>query len=79
MNDKVNELVEWVAEYLAVKFSHRGFIYVDAADELKECWRKHAKQILSHPDLYLRDYDIEVAELDDLYEAFTPLAEEVKI
>ena len=80
MNDKVNELVE--SHY---KVMHLGWLLGEARmgrhitdGEFHWLVREATKDYLSHPDLYLRDYDIEVAGLDDLYEAFISLAEEAK-
>lgn len=48
MDDKVKELVEWVAAKLSGFKDWEG-----AREHIKEGWRAKAKQILSHPDLAL--------------------------
>ena len=54
--EKVKELVEWVAKQLYDEFSHSLGKHWDAVlPELKDGWIKRAKQILSHPDLALID------------------------
>ncbi len=53
MDDKVKELVEWVAEIIRYADTSENPVLIP--DSLREDYLKAAKQILSHPDLALID------------------------
>ena len=62
MNDKVNELVEWVAETMCNRDESLGECYArwDKVGELtRQEYRVTAKVILSHKDLALIDREKE--------------------
>ena len=81
MNDKVKELVEWVAESyykICSSCSSLNVAWAKLLDDERKPFKEAARQILSHPDLYVRDYNVEVKGLEDLYKAFILLAEAIK-
>ena len=77
---EVNELVDWVfgklEMYTAAFIAHtEGHI---TTEEFGLYLLDTPKQILSHPNLYYKDHDIEVSGLDELHKAFILLAEAIK-
>jgi len=52
MNDKVNELVEWVVETLTTRWCNTDPALCLIADRMN-CEECYARRILSHPDLAL--------------------------
>ena len=57
MNDKVNELVEWVANYGAKYFdAGREWGKKKASKELVGQLEEDARKLLSHPDLALIEF-----------------------
>ena len=79
MDDKVKELVERVAEQCrGIACFLESLEWADLHEDEREMFRDYAKQILSHPNLYYWDLDVEVNGLDELYKAFISIALEVK-
>ena len=75
---KIEELVEWVAASYRKLFWDAVKFPFNTPVNIKARFTELAKETLSHPDLYFRDFDIEVEGLHDLWKAFTPLAEAIK-
>ncbi len=97
--DKIKELVEWVAKGLYVKVTGQLLLanyfgdqptyevsWDKLSDTAKAAWIEYAKQILSHPDLYLVDMK-KATSIDNQYlgklwviaqEYVIPLAEALK-
>ena len=76
MNNKVRELMDRLARRMAL------YKYGGKPEELYPHWVRDAtfevEDILSQePGLYYRNYNIEVRGLEDLHNAFIPLAEEL--
>ena len=74
--DKIKTLVEWVANGISVtQCASCG----GSGEVCERCNYPNsydlARLILSHPNLYYRDYDVEVTGLSDLYKAFISVKE----
>ncbi len=66
MNDKVNELVEWVSDIIREATNER------AIEGNRYCGldNRFAKQILSHPDLALIDKEAPLIKVDEDYSCY---------
>jgi len=62
MNNKVEELVEWVAKQIGLTL-YKSDNWEEYPEKSKRLFRIGAKQILSHPDLALIDRDIKPPSL----------------
>ena len=65
MNDKVKELVEWVAESyykICSSCSSLNVAWAKLLDDERKPFKEAARQILSHPDLAIADKRLSICE-----------------